>query len=57
MAAADSFRIVVTGAGGHAAMPHLTADPVVAASLIVVALQAGLGSYLRHVIRQRCLLL
>lgn len=39
MAAADRFTIVVQGAGGHAARPHLAVDPVVIASHIVVALQ------------------
>jgi len=36
----DEFRIEVIGRGGHAARPHETHDPVVAASAIVVALQA-----------------
>lgn len=40
LAAADAFEIVVTGRGGHAAMPHLSIDPVVAASAIVLALQS-----------------
>lgn len=39
MASADGFEIVVTGKGGHAAMPHLGIDPVVVASHIVTALQ------------------
>jgi hippurate hydrolase len=39
MAAADEFSIAVTGRGGHAAQPHKTVDPVVAASAIVLALQ------------------
>lgn len=39
MAAADSFRITVQGAGGHGAMPHLATDPVVAAAALVSALQ------------------
>lgn len=39
MAAADTFEIVVSGKGGHAAMPHLTIDPIVAASSLVVNLQ------------------
>lgn len=33
------FDIAVTGVGGHAAMPHVTHDPVVAAAAIVSALQ------------------
>lgn len=39
MAAADRFSVTVHGKGGHAAMPHLARDPVVAASAIVGALQ------------------
>jgi hippurate hydrolase len=43
MAAADHFWIDVTGAGCHAAMPHLGHDPIVAATLIVQALQSILS--------------
>lgn len=39
MAAVDEFEITVTGAGGHAAYPHMCIDPIVIASHIVVALQ------------------
>src|SRR5690606_26937371 len=39
MASATAWRITVTGRGGHAAMPHLTVDPVVTAAKIVVELQ------------------
>ena len=39
MAGADIFTIKLTGKGGHGAAPHLTIDPVVAASQIVNALQ------------------
>lgn len=39
MAAVDSFEIDVGGRGGHGALPHLTADPVVAAVAIVNAIQ------------------
>ncbi|MCU0911939.1 MAG: M20 family metallopeptidase [Rhodobacteraceae bacterium] len=39
MAAVDTFSITVTGRGGHGAMPHETADPVVAAAGIVQAIQ------------------
>ncbi len=39
LAASDLFTIEVTGRGGHAAQPHNTVDPVVAASAIVLALQ------------------
>lgn len=39
MAAVDSFDIHITGRGGHGAMPHETADPIVAAVGIVNAIQ------------------
>ncbi|PNW70634.1 hypothetical protein CHLRE_17g728100v5 [Chlamydomonas reinhardtii] len=39
MAGALSFRVVVQGRGGHAAMPHLNVDPVVAAAGLMSALQ------------------
>ena len=39
MAASDRFQIHIEGRGGHAAMPHLAVDPVVAASAIVMGLQ------------------
>jgi hippurate hydrolase len=39
LASSDKFTIAVTGRGGHAAMPHLCSDTVLAASQIVVALQ------------------
>ena len=39
MASADRFDIVITGKGGHAAMPHLCIDPIVVGSQMVGALQ------------------
>ena len=39
MAAADELRIRIVGRGGHAALPHRTADPVVAAAHVITALQ------------------
>lgn len=39
MASGDEVHIVVRGRGGHAAMPDKLADPVVAASQLVVAMQ------------------
>ena len=39
MAATDEVQIIVSGRGGHGAMPHLAVDPVVAAAQIVGALQ------------------
>ena len=38
-AAPDTFWITIRGKGGHAAMPHLTVDPVAVASQVVVNLQ------------------
>ncbi len=39
MAGNGTFRIEVTGRGGHASQPEATADPVLAAAAITVALQ------------------
>ena len=39
MASADEIYIKITGKGGHAASPHLTADTILAASELVVNLQ------------------
>lgn len=39
MAANDRFEIKITGKGGHAAMPHLTIDPIMIGSQIVSSLQ------------------
>jgi len=40
LASTNEFDIQVTGRGGHAAMPHLTVDPVLVAVQIVQGLQA-----------------
>jgi len=40
MACADQFDLVVTGRGGHAAMPHMCVDAMLVAAEIVVALQS-----------------
>jgi hippurate hydrolase len=40
MAAAAHLTITITGQAGHAAMPHLTADPVQGAAHIIIALNA-----------------
>ena len=40
MAAVDEFELVVSGRGGHGAMPHQTVDAIVTASQIVTALQS-----------------
>jgi hippurate hydrolase len=39
MASSDYVTLTLTGTGGHGAMPHRAADPVVAAASIVMALQ------------------
>ena len=39
MASADEIYITIKGKGGHAASPHLTVDPILIASHLVVALQ------------------
>jgi hippurate hydrolase len=39
MAATDEIVIRVRGKGGHAAMPHLTVDPVVISAQVICALQ------------------
>jgi hippurate hydrolase len=39
MASSDYATITLTGLGGHGAMPHQAADPIVAAASIVMALQ------------------
>ncbi|MCA1647334.1 MAG: M20 family metallopeptidase [Chloroflexi bacterium] len=38
-ASSDEFLITLRGSGGHAAMPHQVADPVVASAHLIVALQ------------------
>ena len=39
LAASDFFEIVVTGKGGHGAMPHMATDTTLASAAIVMALQ------------------
>src|SRR3954447_18397560 len=39
MAAADQWRMVVHGRGGHASAPHAAADPIPVAAEIILALQ------------------
>jgi hippurate hydrolase len=43
LAATAEFDIEVSGRGGHAAMPHRSVDPVVAASHLVTATQSIVG--------------
>jgi amidohydrolase len=40
LASTDELKITVRGRGGHASMPHFTADPIPVACEIVTALQA-----------------
>ncbi len=40
MSGAGVFEITITGKGGHGAMPHQTADPIVCAAQVIVALQS-----------------
>jgi amidohydrolase len=39
MAAADFFRLTITGRGGHAGLPHTAVDAVAAAAAVVTSLQ------------------
>ena len=39
MAATDEIQVTVRGKGGHAALPHLAVDPVVATAHVIAALQ------------------
>ncbi len=39
MASADELYFTIKGKGGHAAAPHLTVDPILIASQLIVALQ------------------
>jgi hippurate hydrolase len=38
-ASADSFQITIVGSGAHAARPHESADPIVGAAAVILALQ------------------
>lgn len=39
LAGSGRFSVVIRGKGGHAASPHKTRDPVLALSMVVLALQ------------------
>lgn len=39
LAGSGRFTAIIKGTGGHAAAPHLSKDPILAASMTVVALQ------------------
>jgi hippurate hydrolase len=43
LASADTLRAMITGRGGHAAMPHDSLDPIPVACEIVTALQAQIA--------------
>ncbi len=47
LAAADRFDIVVRGKSGHAAYPHTTIDPLVAAAMLVAQLQTVVSREVR----------
>ena len=47
LAASDRFDIVVRGKSGHAAYPHTTIDPLVAAALLVAQLQTVVSREVR----------
>ena len=40
MSAAETFKVRLTGKGGHGAAPHLAVDPVLAAAQVVTGLQS-----------------
>ena len=40
MAAAEIFRVILTGKGGHGATPDLAVDPIYAAAQVITALQS-----------------
>jgi amidohydrolase len=40
MSASETFRVLLTGRGGHGASPHLAVDPVLAAAQVITALQS-----------------
>jgi len=43
MASTSEFEIIIQGKGGHAALPHISADPVLAGCAMVQALQSILS--------------
>jgi len=45
MASSDEIHLTVKGQGGHAALPHLLTDPVVAAADIIMSLQQVVSRY------------
>ena len=45
-ASSDNLRVVIEGEGGHGAYPHLTRDPILALSHVLVALQSVVSRHL-----------
>ncbi|WP_375741512.1 M20 aminoacylase family protein [Pseudomonas boanensis] len=43
MASQDLLEVIIEGVGGHGSTPHLSVDPLVAASSVVMALQTVVG--------------
>lgn len=43
MSGGSMFEVIVNGRGGHGATPHQTADPIVCAAQIIVALQTAIS--------------
>src|SRR2546428_12978196 len=43
MAAPDTFKIKITGKGGHGSAPHQTVDPVYVAAQVIIAVQGVSG--------------
>lgn len=39
LAGCGSFKATISGKGGHAAIPHLAIDPILAASTAIISLQ------------------
>ena len=49
MAGADDFDIIITGKGGHAAMPENSIDPIIIASQIVLSLQNIISRFINPI--------
>ena len=43
MAAPDTFKITITGKGGHGSAPHQTVDPIYVAAQVIIAVQGVSG--------------
>lgn len=49
MAGSDALTLTVTGRGGHAAVPHLARDPIMAAGHLITALQSVVSRVVRPI--------